>query len=126
MGKIILENIKLFGFHGCMPEESYVGSYYTVNVEVELDLYKASVNDDLSKTINYVHLYRIVKEEMATNSKLLEHLAQRIIQRIRKKYSKVDLIKYTKIKICKENPPLQSNVDRVCVLLEDKDLINKN
>ncbi|WP_185870287.1 dihydroneopterin aldolase [Blattabacterium cuenoti] len=117
MGKIILENIKLFGFHGCMPEEAYVGSYYTVNIEVELDFSQASIKDDLSKTINYIHLYRIVKEEMAINSKLLEHLAQRIIQRI-KKY-RTNLIKYTKIKICKENPPLQSSVDRVCILLED-------
>ncbi|WP_185873631.1 dihydroneopterin aldolase [Blattabacterium cuenoti] len=117
MGKILLENIKLFGFHGCMPEETFLGSYYTVNLEVELDLYPASISDDLSKTIDYVHLYHIIKEEMAINSKLLEHLAQRIIQRI-KKY-RIDLIKYTKIKICKENPPLQSSVDRICVVLDD-------
>ncbi len=105
-----------------MPEEAYVGSYYTINLEIELDFYKASINDDLSKTINYVDLYRIIKEEMAINSKLLEHLAQRIIQRI-KKY-RTDLIKHTKIKICKENPPLQSSVDRVCIFLEDKNIIN--
>ncbi|WP_185881683.1 dihydroneopterin aldolase [Blattabacterium cuenoti] len=116
MGKILIENIRLFGFHGCMPEEAFLGSYYTVNIEVELDLYKASVSDDLSKTIDYAHLYRIVKEEMAINSKLLEHLAQRIIQRI-KKY-RMDLVKSTKIKICKENPPLQSSVDRVCIVLD--------
>ncbi|WP_185866357.1 dihydroneopterin aldolase [Blattabacterium cuenoti] len=116
MGKILVENIRLFGFHGCMPEEATLGSYYTVNLEVELDLYKASISDDLSKTIDYVHLYRIVKEEMAINSKLLEHLAQRIIQRIKK--HRIDLVKSTRIKICKENPPLQSRVDRVCIVLD--------
>ncbi|AFJ90780.1 dihydroneopterin aldolase [Blattabacterium sp. (Blaberus giganteus)] len=117
MGRILLENIKLFGFHGCLPEEKYIGSHYTINIEVELDFCKASVDDDLSKTINYVDLYYIVKEEMNINSKLIEHLAQRIIKRI-KKYKK-PLIKYTKVKICKENPPLQGNVDRVCVILDD-------
>ncbi|WP_185851923.1 dihydroneopterin aldolase [Blattabacterium cuenoti] len=119
MGKIVLENIKLFGFHGCMPEEKYVGSHYTINLEVEFDFYKASINDDLSKTINYVDLYSIVKKEMNINSKLIEHLAQRIIQRI--KEDNKSLVRYTKVKICKENPPLQGNVDRVCVILDDCD-----
>ncbi|AER40627.1 MAG: dihydroneopterin aldolase [Flavobacteriales bacterium] len=113
MGKIILENIKLFGYHGCIPEESSIGSYYRVNIEVELDFYQASISDDLSKTIDYVHLYRIVKEEMAINSKLLEHLAHRIIQRI----NKIDLVQSTRIKICKENHPLKNNVDKICVIL---------
>jgi dihydroneopterin aldolase len=113
----VLENIKLFGFHGCMPEEKYIGSHYTINVEVEFDFYQASIKDDLSKTINYVDLYSIVKEEMNIHSKLIEHLAQRIIQRI-KKYKKF-LIKYTKVKVCKENPPLQGNIDRICVILDD-------
>ncbi|AWU39831.1 dihydroneopterin aldolase [Blattabacterium punctulatus] len=117
MGKIILENIKLFGFHGCIPEESFLGSYYTVNIEVELDFHKASISDDLSKTIDYVYLFRVVKEEMAINSKLLENLAYRIIKRI-KKY-RIDLIKKTKIKICKENPPMESSVDRFCIILDD-------
>ncbi|WP_185869385.1 dihydroneopterin aldolase [Blattabacterium cuenoti] len=115
MGKIILENIKLFGFHGCMPKEKYVGSYYSISVEIELDFYEASVNDDLSKTIDYVDLYHIVKEEMCINSKLIEHLAQRIIKRIQK----LKKPKHTKIKICKENPPLQNSIDRVCVILDD-------
>ncbi|WP_185871424.1 dihydroneopterin aldolase [Blattabacterium cuenoti] len=118
MGKIILENIKLLGFHGCMSEEKYVGSYYTINIEVEFDFYQASVSDNLTQTINYVDLYCIVKEEMKINSKLIEHLAQRIIQKIIKKYKK-PLIKHTKVKICKENPPLQGNVDRVCVILDN-------
>ncbi|WP_394366936.1 dihydroneopterin aldolase [Blattabacterium cuenoti] len=112
----MLENIKLFGFHGCMPEEKYIGSHYTINIEIEFDFYQASINDDLSKTINYVDLYDIVKKEMNINSKLIEHLARRIIQKI--KDYKRPLVKYTKIKICKENPPLQGNVERVCVVLE--------
>ncbi|WP_185865782.1 dihydroneopterin aldolase [Blattabacterium cuenoti] len=118
MGKIILENIRLFGYHGCMPEEKCVGSHYTTNIEIELNLNQASIHDDLSKTVDYVHLYYLVEEEMKINSKLIEHLAQRIIQRIRKKYKEF-IIKHIKVKICKENPPLQGDVDRVCVILDD-------
>ncbi|WP_185864246.1 dihydroneopterin aldolase [Blattabacterium cuenoti] len=117
MGRIILENIKLFGFHGCMPEEKYVGSNYTINIEIELDIYDASITDDLSKTINYVHLYSIIKEEMKINSKLIENVAKRIIDKINFKFHK--MIKYSKIKLCKENPPLNNNVDRVCIIIEN-------
>ncbi|WP_185850772.1 dihydroneopterin aldolase [Blattabacterium cuenoti] len=117
MGKILIENLRLFGFHGCMPEESLIGSHYTINLEIELDLNKASISDDLSQTVNYVDLYRIVKKEMSIRSKLIEHLAKRIVKKI--KEHKKDSIKSTKIKICKENPPLKNMVDRVCIILEE-------
>ncbi|ACY40312.1 dihydroneopterin aldolase [Blattabacterium sp. (Blattella germanica) str. Bge] len=120
MGKIILDNIRLFGFHGCLSEEKRIGSHYTVNIEIELDFNEASTHDNLSKTIDYVNLYYLVKEEMKIHSKLIEHLAQRIIQRIKKKYKEFLIeIKHIKVKICKENPPIQGNIDRVCVILND-------
>ncbi|WP_185868811.1 dihydroneopterin aldolase [Blattabacterium cuenoti] len=114
MDKIILENIRLFGYHGCILEEEKIGSHYIVNIEIELDLKKPSISDKLSETIDYVNLYRIVEKEMNINSKLIEHLAQRIVQKINKRYK---IIKHTKVKICKENPPMQGNIDRVCIVL---------
>ncbi|WP_185871995.1 dihydroneopterin aldolase [Blattabacterium cuenoti] len=114
MGKIILENIRLFGYHGCFSEEKNIGSDYTINIEIELNLQKSSISDNLSETIDYVSLYYIVENEMKINSKLIEHVANRIIQKIKKKYK---IIKHIKIKICKENPPIKGNIDRVCVIL---------
>ncbi|WP_185868309.1 dihydroneopterin aldolase [Blattabacterium cuenoti] len=117
MGKLILNlnDIKLFGFHGIMLEENLIGSHYSIDVEVELDADEASENDDLSKTVNYVDLYRIIKEEMNTKSKLIENLAKRIIKR----FQTFKKLKYTKIKICKKYPPIGGPVGQVCVVLED-------
>ncbi|WP_185876611.1 dihydroneopterin aldolase [Blattabacterium cuenoti] len=117
MGKITLNNIRLFGYHGCFLEEKKIGSYYTINVEIELNLDKPSISDKLSETIDYVELYYIIKKEMKINSKLIEHLSRRIIHKIKNKYKKF-LIKHIKVKICKENPPIQGNkIDRICVTL---------
>ena len=61
MGVIKLKNIRTFSYHGCMIEEGKIGSDYTVD---------------------YVHLNKIVTEEMAIRSHLLEHVAKRINIRV--------------------------------------------
>lgn len=81
MGIIQVNNIKLYAFHGCLEEESKIGSDYRVDVEVKVDLKKSAKTDELSDTVDYVHLNHIVKEEMAIRSKLLEEVAQRILDR---------------------------------------------
>ena len=81
MGKIQVNNIKLYANHGCLDEEAMIGSWYRVDIEVEVNLAKSSVSDALEDTVDYVHLNHIVKEEMAKRSKLLEEVARRILDR---------------------------------------------
>ena len=35
MGKIQVNNIKLYANHGCLEEEAKIGSWYRVDIEVE-------------------------------------------------------------------------------------------
>ena len=81
MGIIQVNNIKLYAYHGCLEEEAKIGSWYRVAVEVKADLKKSAKTDNLKDTVDYVHLNLIVKEEMAIRSKLLEEVAQRILNR---------------------------------------------
>ncbi|XCI75084.1 MAG: dihydroneopterin aldolase [Flavobacteriales bacterium] len=118
MGKIVLENINLLGFHGCMEEEAKVGTSFRIDLEVDTDLSKAAITDDLQDAMNYVHLNRIVKDEMAIRSKLIEHVAQRIIRRIRKE---LPVVRCIKVKVCKLSPPLGGDVGKVCVIMKDGD-----
>ena len=89
MGIIKVENIKLYAFHGCLNEEALIGSDYRIDVTVTADLSKSSQTDDLNDTVDYVLLNKIVKEEMAIRSKLLEEVGQRILDRIFKESSLV-------------------------------------
>ena len=115
MGKIQVNNIKLYAYHGCLEEEAKIGSWYRVDVEVEADLTKSSKTDELPDTVDYVHLNHIVKEEMAIRSKLLEEVAQRILNRF---FIEISMIEKAKISVAKINPPIGGNVADVTIILE--------
>ena len=117
MGIIQVNNIKLYAFHGCLEEEAKIGSDYRVDVEVKADLKKSAKTDELSDTVDYVHLNHIVKEEMAIRSKLLEEVAQRILDRF---FKELRMIRKAKISVAKINPPIGGNVQEVLIILTKK------
>ncbi len=115
MGKIQVNNIRLYSNHGCLEEEAKIGSWYRVDVEVDADLTKSSQTDELSDTVDYVHLNHIVKQEMAIRSKLLEEVAQRILDRF---FKEIPMIEKATVKVAKVNPPIGGNVEEVVIILE--------
>ena len=114
MGKIQVNNIKLYANHGCLNEEALIGSWYRVDIEVEADLTKSSISDALEDTVDYVHLNHIVKEEMAKRSKLLEEVARRILDRF---FSELKMINTATVRVAKINPPIGGNVQEVVIIL---------
>ena len=123
MGKIQVNNIKVYGFHGCLEEEAKIGSEYRIDVEVKADLQKSAISDELIDTVDYVHLNFIVKEEMAIRSKLLEQVAKRILDRI---LTEIELVKKATVHIAKINPPIGGNVEEVVIILSKKRKGQKN
>lgn len=117
MGKIQVNNIKVYANHGCLEEEAKIGSWYRVDVEVKADLKKSAKTDDLADTVDYVHLNHIVKEEMAIRSKLLEEVAQRILDRF---FKEISMLKKATVSVAKINPPIGGNVEEVVVILSKK------
>ncbi|CAM1361532.1 dihydroneopterin aldolase [Tenacibaculum xiamenense] len=116
MGIIQVNNIRLFTNHGCLEEEAKIGSEYKVDLEVKADLTKSAESDVLADTVDYVHLNNIVKEEMAVRSKLLEHVAKRILDRI---FKELSLVEEAEVKVAKINPPIGGNVEEVVIVLKD-------
>lgn len=114
MGKIQVNNIKLYAYHGCLEEEAKIGSWYRVDVEVEADLSKSSQTDELVDTVDYVHLNHVVKEEMAIRSKLLEEVAKRILNRF---FIELDMVNKATVSVAKINPPIGGNVQEVVIIL---------
>lgn len=114
MGKIQVNNIKLYAHHGCLDEEAKIGSWYRVDIEVEANLSKSSLTDELTDTVDYVHLNFIVKEEMAIRSKLLEEVAKRILDRF---FIELKMITKATISVAKINPPIGGNVQEVVIIL---------
>ncbi len=117
MGKIKLKNIRTFSYHGCLVEESKIGSDYRVDLTIKTDLSESSESDKLTDTVDYVLLNRIVKNEMAIRSELLEHVAQRIINKIFKEEPSVIKIQ---VKVSKLNPPIGGDVEAVTIMIKQK------
>lgn len=111
---IILENIRVYAHHGCLTEEGKIGSDYQVDLEVKADLQESAKSDELEDTVDYVQLNRIVKEEMAKRSKLLEHAANRILHRI---FQEIEKVEKASVKVSKINPPLGGDVEKVSIKL---------
>jgi dihydroneopterin aldolase len=114
MGRIDLKNIRVYAYHGCLKEETAIGSDYLVQLSVEADLSKASISDDLTDTVDYVDLNAIVKQEMMIPAKLLEFVAKRIVDRVFNEHSLVTKIS---VEVEKMNPPIGGDVQAVSVIL---------
>lgn len=117
MGIIKVENIRVFAYHGCLTEESKIGSNYRVDLKVEANLQKSAKTDKLSDTVDYVFLNRIIKEEMMVASQLLETVARRILDRI---FKEDIMVKKATVLISKLNPPIGGDVARVTIKMTDK------
>ena len=117
MGKVILKNIRIYAFHGCMEEEEKIGSDYILNLEVDAPMGVASRTDELEDAVDYVSLNAIVKEEMSVRSKLLEHVAQRIVDKIMGQFDEVESVE---VSVAKQNPPIGGDMDEVCIRLKEE------
>ncbi|MFD2872208.1 dihydroneopterin aldolase [Mucilaginibacter ximonensis] len=100
---IALHGVEFFAYHGFYPEEQKLGCYFTVDIEVDFIPVGDISEDNLDNTVNYEKLYEIACEEMKIARKLIETVAQNIMDGIVKQYSFVNTIKLT---IHKLNPPL--------------------
>ena len=80
---IEVNGIKIYAFHGCLPEEEKIGGHYSVDVMLNTNFAEAANSDDLNKTIDYCDVNKIIVEERAIRSKLIEHVGQRIVNRLK-------------------------------------------
>ena len=117
MGIIRVEDIRCFAYHGCMEEEGVVGTDFSVDVELKTDLSVSAKSDLLADTIDYVAVSRIVQEEMAIRSRLIEHVGQRIINRLMESFSSLEA---SKVVVVKHAAPIDGEVKCVSVTLEAK------
>ena len=115
MGKIILEDLEFYAYHGLFEEEQKIGANYLIDLELSLDFSIAAASDDLVGTVDYGAVYEVVEEEMKKSSKLIEHVAARIVTMLFVSFKKIE---HVKIKLTKVKPPIKGDVKRVSVVIE--------
>lgn len=113
---ILLENIEIYANHGVLHQETSVGNSFIINLKMEVDNLKACENDDLDETVNYALVYDAIAEEMQIPSKLLEHVAYRILNRLKTQFKRIVSVE---IKLSKRNPPISGQIEYASVVLKD-------
>lgn len=116
MHKILLENMLFHAKHGVFEEETIIGGSFEVNVEMETDFSQSMQKDELEGTIDYSRVYELIDKEMNAPSKLLEHLGKRILDVL---YENFTSIHYVRLKISKLNPPINGEIERVSIVIEE-------
>lgn len=106
--KIFLRQVRFHAYHGVLEQERRVGNDYVINVVAECDFTHAMLTDELEDTVSYADIYCVVKEEMAIPSKLLEHVAGRIGERL---FNEFPSLQSLDISIMKVNPPFGADCE---------------
>lgn len=115
--QISLNKVRIYAYHGVLPQEKKVGGWYNVSVTIDYDFSKAIISDNVEDTIDYSAVLGVIKNEMSVPSKLLENLAGRIGKAL---FSTFPDIEALEISVEKENPPMGSDISGACVLLRLK------
>jgi 7,8-dihydroneopterin aldolase/epimerase/oxygenase len=110
MFTVHLNKLIFFAHHGVHDEESIIGTDFEVSVSIDFDAPEKVVA--LKDTINYVSVFEVIKKRFATPGRLLETLAQHIVDDI---YAIDNRITTINISIDKINPPISNFIGSVGV-----------
>lgn len=103
MHLIQLEGLDFFAYHGFLDEEQRIGNHYRIDIAVETDFQMAAETDTLANTIDYSLLYALIRDIMQQPTRLLEHIAHKIISATFQHFPQARAVK---VCVAKQNPPL--------------------
>jgi len=114
MGRIQIEGMHFYAYHGHFEAEQIVGNAFNVDLALETNCDEAAKSDDLKDALNYQAAYEIIQKEMMQKSRLLENVAKRILDAL---YISFPAIEKATVKVSKLNPPMGGQIEKVSVTL---------
>lgn len=75
--RMLLEGLQFFGYHGVHDSERLLGQRFVVDVALSLSLRLAGEHDDMSFTVDYGAVYRVVRDVVeGERRQLIEAVAE--------------------------------------------------
>jgi dihydroneopterin aldolase len=101
---VFLEDVRFYGHHGVTKAQQTVGAWFSVDVELDVDLGPAAVSDDLRTTVDYgVVAARIIDVCTKERVNLLERLAGSLAQMLLGEFP----CRQVRIRVRKLTPPME-------------------
>ena len=116
MGLITVEGIRVFAYHGHLPEEAVLGGHFIVSVWVTADTSEVEKTDNLNDAVDYVKIIAIVKEKMSIRADMIEVPTKRIVAAI----LRLNKVQKVKVEVEKIQPPIDATFDKISVTTEGK------
>lgn len=112
-GRIELRDLRASGVHGVLPEERARPQPFSLDLDVWLDVERASASDDIADTADYGALAELAAAAVASTSfSLLEALADEVARRLLEADAR---ILRTRVVVRKIRPPVPVDVRSVGV-----------
>ena len=105
INEILISDLKVFAYHGVLPEERVNGNNFIINLRITTDFSKAMQTDCLDDTLNYAEVCDVIRTEMAQPSDLLEHVAGRIVDALKSRFPGIQSLD---LELHKLNPPVSA------------------
>lgn len=104
--KIILSEMLFYGYHGVNEEEKIQGQRFMVDASFNYDISLAGTTDDVSDTINYSQVYKLIRDIVEGPSKnLIESVAEHIARSILSETAALEVT----VKVAKMHPPIKGS-----------------
>jgi len=89
---LFVEDIRFYGHHGVTPAQQEVGAWFSVDVELTLDLTPAALSDDLGAGVDYGQVVqRVVAVGTGERVHLIERLAGLLCEALLREYPARDV-----------------------------------
>lgn len=113
MDKILLNRMQFYGYHGVFPEENKLGQRFYVDLELYASLQNAGMSDCIDESIDYGHVFAVVKEIVEGEAKsLLEAVAEEIAKNL---FDTFQMLDACLVRVIKPDPPIDGQYQSVAV-----------
>lgn len=117
MDKIIINGLRIFGYHGVNPEEKRDGQNFILDVTISKNLKKSGSTDDLNDTVSYSKVIKTINKAFNKEKyDLIEKAAQSVAESILHCYD-VDEVK---VLLKKPEAPIKADFNYVAVEITRK------
>ena len=113
MDKILIRDLKLFGYHGVNPEEKRDGQHFYLDIDAFLDLSRPCETDVLNDTVSYSKIVKCASAAFgAEKNDLIERAAQRVAEAVLAAFPPVRAVEVT---LKKPEAPIRAEFGYVAV-----------
>ena len=113
LDKTIIKNLKLYAYHGVLPEEKELGQFFLLDLVIYTSFDKSVANDSIENAINYAKVIEYVKIKFIEKKfNLIESAANFLSVSLLEKFQKIDKITIT---LKKPNAPINAEFNYVAV-----------